>query len=315
MKRKIRKRGFIVEAIVRFPIAVQSFIAALRETGCRIARANEFIAASRPMRWRDIESLSIAYDFRPKGRLHRCFFICCKVLDKASSCDAALLHRLKKKMVWFTNELNVYLGFDHIEDVAEFATLVYQMIDMVETTSQSEMRETSKLISLKGKDALHNLAKYSTAREMKLRFPAGANVLNAATSPASSEVVDNLALSAKFHELDRKISKLHKSHENMRRSVQKDFTRISRMKERNPARHLQIMGVISIMAEQNGALRYNCSYAAKQFFRSYARTKDGKYKVPKGAYPTPKALYVFMNANLSEVKDMVEDIVRKPKQK
>ena len=74
MKRKIRTSRFPAYARIngmKFAVAAQSLVAVLRKVGYRIERANMFIAEDRPMRGRDIESLSIEGYFRPKGHLYK----------------------------------------------------------------------------------------------------------------------------------------------------------------------------------------------------------------------------------------------------
>ncbi len=176
MKRRIKTSRFPANAKangIKFAVAAQSLVVALRRVGCRIERANRFIAEARPMRGRDIESLSIEGCFRPKGHLYKCFFACCRALDSVRQCDADQLHRLKKKVKWFTDELNKYFGIRHAEAVAEFRVLVNRMTDMDVVSGQSEIRKESKLISMKGMDALHRLGVLSAAREMELRHPSG----------------------------------------------------------------------------------------------------------------------------------------------
>ena len=176
MKRTIKTSRFPAYAKangIKFATAAQSLVAALRRVGCRIKRTNMFIAEDRPMRGRDIESLSIEGFFRPKGHLYGCFFACCKALDSVHLCDAEQLHELKKKVKWFTDELGQYFGIRHAEAVAEFRVLVNRMADMDVVTGQSEIRRESRLISLKGMDALHRLGVLSAAREMELRHPTG----------------------------------------------------------------------------------------------------------------------------------------------
>ena len=113
--------------------------------------------------------------------------------------------------------------------------------------------------------------------------------------------------------LENRIKRVEIRQVALRRAVQKDFTNINRVRERNEVRYNQIMAAVGIMANLNVAHRHNCSMAAKLLFQSYGRKADGKYNVPKGAYPTPKALYQFLRANRKEVIAEVEDIVRKPR--
>ena len=300
MKKRNRRKDFTTETVNRFTLAAQSFIAALRDVGARMERANDFIAKARPMRGRDVEALSVAHDFRQKGRLYRCFFACCNALDSVHMCGAELIGKVKKKMKWFTGALNVYLGIEHVDCVAEFATLVYQMLDMSEPSSPAEVRSAKKRISLRGMDALHELGKQSTAREMKLCYSATASPNGAVAqsksvfcAPEMATDLHELALdtNATVHRIDTR----HKQYV-ARKKTSEEMDAMERMRKRNRVRFDQIAAVAEIMASKNTnfAQRRNYSAAAKRLFRDYKRL--GK-KVPVGGYPTYGALFQFVHKN------------------
>ena len=176
MKERNRKSASTIGSSRRnqFALAVQSFIAALRDVGNRIEAANAFVTKARQMRGRDVESLSVTHDFRPKGCLHGCFLACCRSLDSVSACEPRLLCALRKKMAWFEKELNVYLGGESCaREVAEFTTLVDRMLDLEKPSTPFEVRDESRLIPMMGKDAMHKICVCAKAREMQLRRPFG----------------------------------------------------------------------------------------------------------------------------------------------
>lgn len=174
MKERNRKSASTIGSSRRnqFALAAQSFIAALRDVGNRIEAANAFVTKARQMRGRDVESLSVTYDFRPKGRLYGCFMACCRALDSVSACEPRLLCALRKKMAWFEKELNAYLGGESCaREVAEFTTLVDRMLDLEKPSTPFEVRDESRLIPMMGKDAMHKICVCAKVREMQLRRP------------------------------------------------------------------------------------------------------------------------------------------------
>ena len=311
MKKRNRKPGFTIESSMnKFALAAQSFVAALRNAGARAERSNnDFILSGRAMRCRDVESLSIAHEFRQKGKIYRSFFACCNALGSAHLCSAELIYKVKKKVRWFTDVLNIYLGIEHVGDVAEFATLVYQMLDMSERSSPSEVRSAIKRISMKGMDALHELGKQSTAREMKLRYPATVisdrAVTQAKSVPCTPEMPTDLHelvldTNATVHRIDTR----HK-HYVARKKTSEEMDAMERMRKRNRTRYDQIAAVAEIMASEdtNFAQRRNCSAAAKRLFQDYERS--GK-KVPAGGYPTHGALFQFVHKNRRDFYKLLE---------
>ena len=156
-----------------------------------------------------------------------------------------------------------------------------------------------KRISVKGWDALHNLGKLSTAREMKLRFPvkrsSNMDDTHSAAGYTQNTLTDLHELVLDMNAIVHRIDNRHKQFV-ARKKTSEELDAMERMRLRNRTRYRQIEAVADIMASKRTALaqRLNYSAATKRLFKDY---KEAGKKVPVGGYPTPGALFQFIRKN------------------